>query len=404
MPRSLLYNSFGFFVVLFLFTLPFGGYVPSMFAALCFFNSFFLLSKESLLKGLKNRNFILMELFFLLTFVSALLSSNKTEAFSAIEVKLSFLGFPFVIFCVPWNPDLIKRSIVAFVSGSFFSCIYLLLRASYFAAKGQPEYFFYTKFSDLIHASYFSMYLILCIGFIFLFYKDWFKQRRDIIYLSWFFVLVFVVCIFLSSSKAGLISLLVCSLILLFYKNEKYLKLKFVIPVVALLGVLLFAGIKYLPGPFERMNSIISLSPENVDKTSSESTSVRVVIWNECAKLIKSNFLFGTGVGDANDTLYVAYAENGLSGALKHHLNAHNQFLQTFLGMGILGFVLLFSLTIIPLYFFVKRKNLIAFIFTFLILVNFLVESMLQTAAGVLFFSFFYCFFNRFSQDEIRGE
>ncbi|HRD40798.1 MAG TPA: O-antigen ligase family protein, partial [Bacteroidia bacterium] len=85
--------------------------------------------------------------------------------------------------------------------------------------------------------------------------------------------------------------------------------------------------------PFERLsNAFKTASSANVDKTSVESTAVRMLIWGESMEIIKNNFWWGVGVGDANDVLQAAYKEHGLTGALEHNLNTHNQYFQTFIG------------------------------------------------------------------------
>ena len=99
-------------------------------------------------------------------------------------------------------------------------------------------------------------------------------------------------------------------------------------------------------------------------------------------------------VGDANDELYAAYENNGLTGAFEHKLNAHNQYLQSFIGLGIIGFVLLFAMTFGNLYYAILSKNNLLLILSLLLISNFLVESMLQRSAGVLFTVFFLCLFN----------
>jgi len=168
-----------------------------------------------------------------------------------------------------------------------------------------------------------------------------------------------------------------------------------------LLIVIVFYGL--FPDSFNRLSSLTSI-PEKIDKTSTESTAVRVLIWQESIELIQNNLLFGTGVGDVNDDLYKAYEANGLTGAYKHKLNAHNQFFQTFLGMGIVGFVMLLLITVGQLIKGILKRHFLLFIFSLVIVLNFLVESMLQTAAGVLFFSFFYCLFNLVNEEALLSE
>lgn len=403
MELSLKRKLFYFFPVLFCFCLPFGNRTGSILIAGWLVISFFNTDIQQLKKALKNSNLQILFLFFILTVISSLVSDNRTEAAFGIEIKLAFLLLPYLLFCFVWPTEILKRCIVAFVSGCFFACVYLLVRAFYFSLSGHPEYFFYTLFSDLIHASYFAMYLVLAIVIVVIFYQKWFSTQKAVMVSSYFFIGVFVLSIFLCSSKLGIISFFISMSILLLYKMKDKLNVKTVLIGLSSLIVLFIVAVKVFPESFSRLNSITSVSA-SPDRTSSESTAVRVLIWEQAIGIIKQNFVFGTGVGDVNDELYRAYEKNGITGALEHKLNAHNQFLQTFIGMGIFGFVLLLFVTLGQMVIAVAIKNFLLFMFAFLVTLNFLVESMLQTSAGVLFFVFFFCLFKLTDEKELLLE
>jgi O-antigen ligase len=396
--KKLLY----FFPVLYCFCLPFGTLILSPVIIVWMIVSFFNIEKAQLLQGFKRWELWLFYVFFLLTLISSLFSENKQEAYSSIEVKMTFIFFPYLFFCFRWPLAILKRSVVSFVSGCFFACLYLLARALFYAIQGQPEYFFYTMFSDLIHVSYFSMYLILAIIFVLLLYKDWFHAQRSVIYSSYFFVTIFIAVIFLCSSKLGLISFFVCLPLCVLYRFRNRLNwLRTTFYFVALMLAIAVTA-KMIPTTFSRLNSLRHIDLDNIDKTSSESTAVRLLIWEQSLHLIRENFLFGTGVADANDELYKRYSDNGLTGALEHKLNAHNQYFQTFIGMGLPGILSLLSLTLVPLIRGIKKKKIFMFFFSLLVMMNFIVESMLQASAGVLFFAFFLCFFAQADEKELK--
>ena len=385
---------FYFFPVLFCFSLSFGSLFLSIIIISWVITSLFNFEKEKFATAFKQKDFLLMLLFFVMTCISAALSYNKMEAITAIEIKMSFFIFPYLFFCFEWPLQLLKRCVISFVSGSFFACILLLTRAAFYTFQGEEGRFFYTLFSVLIHPSYFAMYLILALIFVILFYREWFKGQKTIIYSSYFFTLIFIVSIFLCSSKMGLSGLFIGVPITLMYKWKIKLNLRSI--TILTMGMILTVCVaaKIFPGSFERLSSLGALSNKTIDKTSSESTTVRILIWEQALNIIKNNFLLGTGVGDANDKLYNAYKENGLTGALEHHLNAHSQYFQSFIGMGAIGFVILLFLTLGKMINAFWKKNFLLFVFSLLIILNFSVESMLQTAAGVLFFAFFFCLFN----------
>lgn len=401
MQLPLKQKLFYFFPVLLCFCLPFGSNLLSMISAAWFLLSFFCFDREQFRKGLKNKFFLVPVLFFVLTVISAALSKNRTEASFSIEIKLSFLIFPYLMFCFKWPLSILKRCVISFVSGCFFACLYLIGRAFLYALNGQSDYFFYSLFSDFIHASYFAMYLILAITLVVVLYEKWFHTQRSIIYSSYFFLSIFVTSIFLCSSKLGIITFFICVPLLILYRLRERLNLKAILLISAgllLAGVLL---VKLFPDSFRRMNSLTNINIEAIDKTSAESTTVRLLIWKESLGIVQDHLIFGTGVGDANDALYQAYKQHGLTGALEHRFNAHNQYFQTLIGMGILGFSLLFLLTIGLLILAIRKRHFFLLVFAILITLNFAVESMLQKSAGVLFFMFFYCFFILVSEKDL---
>jgi O-antigen ligase len=237
-----------------------------------------------------------------------------------------------------------------------------------------------------------------------LLYPNWFKEQKNVSYSSYFFILVFIITVFLCSSKLGIISFFISMPLLVLYKNSALLNTKRVSILIVAILVFGFASYKLAPQAFNRLTSLTKVSATHLDKTSSESTTVRILIWEQCVQIIKQNFWLGTGVGDANDALYNSYKKNGLTGAYDHKFNAHNQYFQTFIGLGIVGFLVLIVLTFGYLIKGIVKKHFLLFLFSLLIVLNFFVESMLQTSAGVLFFTFFFCLYNLVNEDELLHE
>jgi O-antigen ligase len=392
---SMKQRLFWFFPVLFCFLIPFGSLVLSGILVLWGLVSFFNMDVRQLKIGIKKRELQLLVAFLLLTAISAIFSKNKSEALFNIENKMSFLIIPYYVFCFHWSPVVIKKCINAFVSGCFFACFYLIARATVLYFQGQPEYFFYNQFSDFVHPAAFTMYLVLALCFLVIYYPKWFGAKKSYMYVTAVFALTFIVTIFLNSSKIGILSFFIAMPALVMYQLRDRLNIKKIaLILVVFIGIVLLS-MKLFPTTYERIQAVINFSAADVDKTSGESTAVRYLIWEQCVQIIKENFLFGVTVGDANDALVKAYENNGLTGALSHKLNAHNQFFQTFIGLGILGFLLLLFITFGTLIKGFIQKNFLLSIFAFVIILNFLVESMFQRSDGTLFIIFFYCILNR---------
>ena len=355
--------------------------------------------KVGMKRMLQNKWTYVLLAFFLIHAFGYFFSVNKEGALSAIEIKLSFLAFPILIGASNYNELQIKKIIISFVSGCVLVSMIDIFRACYLYFFQDFNAFFYTEFSYFMHPSYFAMYLIFAQLIILLFYPKWLSHLSNVNIKIGFMSVVFLATIFLCSSKMGLITafllLPLTFCVILFIKGYK----KVIIALV--IGLMISIGIAYklFPTPFERIEQAfkVTASTETIDKTDAESTAVRILIWKESIKLIETNFVFGTTAGDANDKLVHAYEREGLAGALRKKLNAHNQFLQSFIGTGVIGFVLLLLMTVGSMIFGFIKKNYILSLFSILMIFNFLVESMLQAQAGFIFFAFFFCILSQYN-------
>ncbi len=90
--------------------------------------------------------------------------------------------------------------------------------------------------------------------------------------------------------------------------------------------------------------------------------------------------------------------------SIKHELNAHNQFSDTIIAVGVIGFILYITMLSMPIYLWIKNKKIdILFLsLTFIMAFNSLFESVLERQMGIMFFVFFYflLFHNSFCQSE----
>jgi O-antigen ligase len=380
------------------FLLPFG--INYSFLIIIWAISFFVLDdvKTKLNKVFINKWFLIFITFFLIHVLGYFFSSNKLEALTAIEIKLSFLAFPILFYASVFNEVQVKKILISFVSGCFIASLLNVFRAIYLYLFNDINAFFYTEFSYFMHPSYFAMYLIFAQLIILFFYNKWLSHLSHLYFKLGFISSLFLITIFLCSSKMGLITaflLLPTSFfVILYHKGYK----KIIMGLVVVFFVAFLSAYKIFPTPFERMKYALKVSTntENIDKTDGESTAVRILIWKESIQIIKNNFLFGTTPGDANDFLVESYKHDGLTGALRKNLNAHNQFLQTFIGTGIFGLVLLCIFTFGAVIYGFITKNYILLLFSVLVIFNFLVESMLQAQAGFIFFVFFFCLLTRY--------
>ncbi|MBN1651412.1 MAG: O-antigen ligase family protein, partial [Bacteroidales bacterium] len=120
----------------------------------------------------------------------------------------------------------------------------------------------------------------------------------------------------------------------------------------------------------------------------------RIHIWNAGTDIIKKHFVFGVGPGDTSTELLNRYIAHHYIDPVLRNSNAHNQYLETFIDLGFVGFLLLFGSIISPFFVSIEKRNIVFQVFLFIIGFNFLFESVLNMQAGVVFFSFFYSLFS----------
>jgi O-antigen ligase len=155
--------------------------------------------------------------------------------------------------------------------------------------------------------------------------------------------------------------------------------------------ILVWAGLHMFSGTSARVAASSKTLAGTAPPETSKSTSDRVEIWKVSFEIIKSNLWFGVGTGDVKDRLIEQYQEKNIEHALEFRLNAHNQYLQTFLTLGLPGIAALVLMLILPMIEAFRRRFYLYFIFLLVFSVNILPESMLEEQAGVVWYTFFNC-------------
>lgn len=335
-------------------------------------------------------------------------SENKTESLFDITVKLSIFILPLFLSFSPmiWNDARrIKWAIYAFISGCVIGTIICLVHAAYMFVKTDYWYyvFYYVNLSILYHPSYYAMILNFAIALL-LFVTickryQISKRERTGIAIIIFYFLVFII---LLNSKAGIISTGITFLIFVFYIIFSRKRAILGISLLAGLAALISLLVILIPSSTSRFTEALNAMGKikHTDKSTIDGSSERLFIWKYAYELSLQHPLTGFGNGDAKNKLVEVYKKEGLVNAYNQKLNAHNQFLQITIAAGFPG-LLSFLLALFLPFFLPKNKNVILYYtFIILIIINFLVESMLETQSGVVFYSVFNAvlFFNIYSK------
>lgn len=113
----------------------------------------------------------------------------------------------------------------------------------------------------------------------------------------------------------------------------------------------------------------------------------RMAINITALKAISDRPIFGYGAGDSPEALTKRYGIEGYKSLEEQHLNAHNQYTETALAIGIVGLLVLFLWLLIPLYVAWRNKTGLweVLILTFIVMFCLLFESILERQMGALF-------------------
>ena len=347
--------------------------------------------KNKFQKIFQNKLSLLFIAFFLMHLIGLSYTENMDAGLFDLQVKLSLLVFPFILASRPVSKTQIRDLFWAFIIGCVLCSFIMLSRAIYTYMAFSENIFFYQAFSFIIHPSYLSMYFNLCIAWLLISRLKKSATSNGFASILWFIVVLFFsFIIVLLSSKMGLITMILLYIgFILYYilSRKKYL--------FGLIGLLLFIGsvfsiVRFVPEIRGRVNNVfVAMSSNSTNQAEAESTAVRMLIWSASNQIISERLLLGVGTGDSKDVLMTEYEKRGMTGAFEHKLNAHNEYYQVFISVGLIGFVLLILSLLLPLYKAFTSKNAIYILFLLIIILNFIPESMFETQAGVVFYAFF---------------
>ena len=333
---------------------------------------------------------------YILHLISLLYSSNTTVALSDLELKVTLLLLPIFILSTQLFSNSKKEFLLQVFAISMIGMALYDLYIAYieYLRINKFEVFYYKNLPHLLvgkpHyvAWYYSFAMFIALREILVF------KKQKVLWGMGFCILI--LSLILLSSRAYLIAFVLVSAVsgfIWFRKNNstKPIVIKLFLPLTVVIGLSVI-----LPNTRGRISDTYAEINKLFNPKDHRQTNPRVYIWKSAAELIADKPLLGHGVGDAKDELGVALQNcdalfwNGNENVPlnRKSLNFHNQFLQTWAEVGLLGIFLLVFLIVYP--FVLNNQHPLFLIFIGLTFVGFLTESMLERQAGVVMFAFMY--------------
>jgi len=316
-------------------------------------------------------------LFFVCELVSVLFSSDKSNGFDILRLRIWLLILPLAFCLIDFDQKTWRRILYFYVVFTLVTTIAGFMYGAFMAIKmHNPSYFYNDNISCLFigkQAAYFSFYVniaIFAIIHLLNFKSEHSKYMNIVLYISLGWLIFFN---YMLASEMGSISL---ALILIFLVFSRIIRKKRLLTGAVCIGGLI-AGVfvLHLAFPmslvhFQRLantgyrfdNAGVQNhfnAPDNPDQWSSSST--RLALW-ECGKEIwLKHPVTGTGLGDLRSALKEKYTENHFWFALSTDRNLHSQYMDILVSMGIIGLlVFLFTFILYPFKTCITRKQIFA--------------------------------------------
>ena len=119
-----------------------------------------------------------------------------------------------------------------------------------------------------------------------------------------------------------------------------------------------------------------------------------MLIWKNATEVGLENLPLGVGTGDVHQSLNSAYEKHHFTEGVAINLNTHNQYLQTLVAIGLPGILLLLFICVFLIVHGIRTRNGYIVLIMLILMGNFLVESMLETQAGIVFFAVIVCLYD----------
>jgi len=338
--------------------------------------------------------------FYFLYCIGLLYSKNMEYGKFDLQVKLSLFAFPLMFSTI--DPGLFSRKNTFILLKTFLGgCVagsLLFYGHALFNPSPADEYgsFYYSNLSWFFHPSYLAMYFSFAISILAYFLlEDTKGKNRYKAALYVFLVFYFLVFIILLSSKAAILGVITTALFwisILIFKKRRW---KTALGTLLITILSFYAGLKIFPFATERIAQAKESFQSNIAKAedlAKKSTSDRISIWKASSEIIRKHMLYGVGTGDVKDELLKEYKIENVTEGFQKKLNAHNQYVQTFVALGIIGFLLLLGMLVLPAWMSIRLEHYLYFSFLLIFGLNIGVESMFETQAGVVFYAFFNVF------------
>lgn len=327
-----------------------------------------------------------MMAFYLFHIVGMAWSANAAFGWSDVGMKLSFLFVPLIVATGRLQLSFHQwmRRIIDVMSAIVIGLLLFAVWKSFRAPEDNHwGYFFESEYSTFLHRSYWATYCAIAASWALF---DWISGPRKMVSWRLFTFFILSTSVILTISKAGIIILGIVCFWLMIHQVivRKWWKIAlpgFIVVIGLIVGVAYFSP--RVASRFQEIPKAFS-SVKTTNNTEIESNTARIIMWSTSWKVIQSNWLAGAGTGDVKDVLITKNLELGNTGVAEMKLNAHNQFLNSWVQLGLAGFLFLTGIFAMSFANAARYRVLPLSLMTLAFFVTMLFESFVETQGGII--------------------
>jgi len=313
--------------------------------------------------------------YLLVLVVGLLYTDNTSVGFRVVETSLSLAAVPIVVYRLgEFHRGRLRQVFIAFSAGLIVASVICLAAAykRYTAGSGTETFFFY-QLTDTIgsHPTYLAYFLIavLTYGIHFLYERS--RVPKLLVVAGLFFL--FGVLLLTGGITAFVSILYVFAFFLLRFLLDRKIREH----LLAIATIVIMAAGMFL------FNELRQRDPSGFVMDDSWE---RIQLWESAIKAMPVSF-FGVGTGDYQLVVNTYYQSHGMASFADANMNAHNQFLETYVTNGLIGLAAILILVLRPLYLSVKSGNTLGSLIFFPFLIYGMTEVFLGRYQGVVFFA-----------------
>tara|TARA_R110002167_G_scaffold35735_1_gene113932 strand:+ start:3163 stop:4389 length:1227 start_codon:yes stop_codon:yes gene_type:complete len=352
----------------------------------------FKLTKEDFIHKVKLHYPLL--LFFGISIISLLYTSEFKNGIKEIEGLLIIPAAILIFSSLTRKPATLKYISVVYIFIVLVATLYSHIQViQAFIENNETSYkqFFNLNYSYKalantlnLHPTYYALYILTAIIFVLHFIKEKkvSKYQKLLLFLVFIYFSIFIVQL---SSRMAIVILYA---VILFNLIQYIITEKNIIPGVFLLilfhslAFILIMNIGVTKYRFQHLMGFTYYTGYTVNDSNH-----KIKLWTAAINA-NQNILLGNGIGDVQTSLNEQYEKAGLKTPLTLKYNSHNQYIQYYVGLGILGLSVFIYLLFYYTKLFIITKNSIGLQFILVVAILSFTECLWNRHNGIVFIIF----------------